>query len=412
MRAYARPIVAVAQSSLPRNTSPQVAPADLSAVSQSINAFGLDLYRALAESDQAAASGNLFFSPYSISTALAMVYGGARSETERQMAETLRYALPQDALPQERLHPAFNALDLALLAPGQPFTLTVANAAWGQEGYKFRPVYLDLLATNYGVGVQQADFVSEASREAARAAINGWANERTNGKIRELIAPHLLNDMTRLVLTNAIYFKGEWASPFRAEKTQRQSFTRLDGSQVTAQMMRQRGAWVVGEGDDYQAVELPYKGERIRMVAILPAAGRLAEFERSLDAARLAEILGSLKREEDVELSIPKFTFEAGYELEKVLPDMGMPDVFDPDRADLSGMYEPDQQPLFLKYVVHKAFVAVDEKGTEAAAATAAITEAVSMPLTVVFDRPFLFLIRDTDTGALLFLGRLADPTE
>lgn len=398
--------MAVAQSALPRNTSPQVASDDLASVSAGIDAFGLDLYRALAESEQAPASGNLFFSPYSISTALAMVHGGARGETERQMADTLHYSLPQD-----RLHPAFNALDLALLAPGQPFTLTVANAAWGQESYKFRPAYLDLLATNYGAGVRQADFVSEAQREAARTAINRWADERTNGRIREIITPDLLTDMTRLVLTNAIYFKGEWAIPFRASDTREQAFTRLDGSQVAAQVMRQRGAWVVGEGADYQAVELPYKGERIRMIAILPAEGHLAEFERSLDAARLAEVLRSLKREEDVALLIPKFKFEAGYRLEEVLPDMGMPDVFDDWRADLSGMYEPDQLPLVLRYVVHKAFVAVDEKGTEAAAATAAIAEAVSMPLTVVFDRPFLFLIRDTETGALLFLGRLADPT-
>jgi len=373
----------------------------VSEAAHGISAFGLDLYRTLAGQES-----NLFFSPYSLSTALAMVYAGARGETARQMAATLHYPLPQ-----EQLHPALDALDLALSAANQPFTLTTANAAWAQQGYKFRPAYLDVLAANYGVGVRQVDFERDATREAARRTINDWAKERTNGKILDLITPGLLSADTRLVLTNAIYFKGDWVSPFPAAQTRPQPFTRADGSQVTVPMMRQRGAMVYAAGPDFQAVELPYKGERMRLVAILPAAGRLADFERSLDAARLAAILQALRPQEDVALVMPKFKLGTGYKLEEVLPALGMRDVFDPDKADLSGMSEPDQAPLFLAHVVHKAFVAVDEKGTEAAAASAAIAEAVSAPrLSVVFDRPFLFLIRDADTGVILFLGRLADP--
>ena len=398
---------AEARSDKPRITSPDVSEADLEELARGNAGFALALYQAVRGN-----SGNLFYSPYSISVALAMTYAGARGETARQMAEVLRFTLPP-----ERLHPAWNALDLELASRSQQvadekekrFSLHVANALWGQAGYRFLPDFLDLLAENYGAGMRLVDFGKDP--EAAHQTINRWVSDQTKKRIQDLIPAGVVSPLTRLVLTNAIYFDAAWQHPFPKEATHDAPFTRLDGSRVQVPMMRKSAPFGCAKGEGYQAVELPYVGRQLAMVVLLPDAGEFAAFEGSLDAARLEGILEDLEGQE-VALTLPKFRFETPLGLAKILADMGMPDAFSPGQADFSGM--DGAKDLFIQDVLHKAFVAVDEAGTEAAAATAVVIGLTAMPATpveVTVDRPFLFLIRDRETGAILFLGRVLDPS-
>ncbi len=390
-----QPEPTAAQSSVKREMAPavtQVAQAELSAGN---SAFAFDLYRALRSEE-----GNLFYSPHSISIALAMTYAGARENTAKQMAETLHFTLPP-----EQLHPAFNALDLDLTQPDGAFTLTLANALWGQIGYEFRPEFLDTLALNYGAGLQLLDYVDVGKREQSRLTINRWVSDRTAGRIEDLIKEGVLNENTRLVLTNAIYFKAEWDTPFYG--TRDAPFTLRDGSQVNVPTMSRRTSTGYTEGKDCQAVELRYKGERMRMVILLPAAGELEAFESALTSERVAEILKAIESR-DLKVYLPKFSYDSTFSLGSTLAQMGMPDAFAPGVADFSGMN--GAHDLIISDVVHQAFVAVDEIGTEAAAATGVVMEIVSMPTEVRLDRPFIYLIQDTQTGAILFVGRLTDP--
>lgn len=393
------------QSSVPRDTTPEVAPGDLEALVEGNTSFGLALYARLAE-----AGGNLFFSPLSLSEALAMTFGGARGETARQMAETLRFTLPP-----ERLHPAFNALDLHLDALGEggdpdAFQLNVVNQLWGQTGYEFFVEYLDLISANYGAGMRLLDFA--ADQEASRLAINDWVAEQTRDRILNLLPAGSITPLTRLVLTNAIYFKASWLTQFDPDVTRPGPFHRLDGSTAEADLMRLEADLFYAEGEGWQAVELPYEGEQVSMVVLLPAEGTFAAFEAGLDSGRLAAVLAALSSDR-VALTMPKFTFTTGFEAGETLAAMGMPDAFDAARADFGGI-EPRNE-LYITRVIHKAFVAVDETGTEAAAATAVVmdgrTSVPPEPRVVTLDRPFLFLIRDVETGAILFFGRVLDPT-
>jgi serpin B len=404
--------VVLLQSKIQRETSPTAEAQELKELAAGNSAFAFDLYQALREKP-----GNLFYSPYSLSIALAMTYGGARGATEQQMAATLHYTLPQ-----EQLHPAFNALDLALAGAGEKeegaFRLSVANSLWGQEGFPFRQEYLDLIARNYASGLRLVDYIDDARREQARQAINAWVNAATQGKIEELIGKDILNDATRLVLANAIYFKGEWSVPF-LNGTQEAPFTRLDGSQVSVPTMSRRATTPYAAGEDFQAVDLPYKGERIAMLVLLPAAGQFEAFESRLNREQAQGILQGLEAS-DVKLYMPKFQFSAAYKLEDTLKasdprlrgSTGMPKAFDRVRADFSGMYDRQKAGgnLYLSHVVHKAFVAVDEIGTEAAAASGVVAEITSMPVELRIDRPFIFLIHDLQTGTILFAGRVVDP--
>jgi serpin B len=339
-----------------------------------------------------------------------MTYAGARGETEQQMADALHYTLPQ-----ARLHPAFNALDQALAKrgegaqgkDGQGFRLNVANAIWGQAGYQFLPAFLDLLAGNYGAGLRLLDFV--AGPEEARVAINDWVSQQTEERIQDLIPPGLITPLTRLVLTNAIYFNAAWATPFEAELTENGPFTLLDGSEVMEPMMRQTGSLGYAEGPGYQAVELPYDGHELSMVILLPEAGEFEAFEEGLGAGQVESILEGLAYRQ-VALTMPKFEFESEFSLAQALAALGMPAAFSGD-ADFSGM--DGGRDLFISEVVHKAFVSVDEAGTEAAAATAVIVAVTGMPeapVEVSLDHPFIFFIRDIQTGAILFVGRVVDP--
>ncbi len=393
-----------ARSDAPRETDPSLSEGVLQTLVEGNTAFAADLYQALREKE-----GNLFFSPHSVSVALAMTYAGARGETADQMAETLHFTLPQDDL-----HAAFNALDLALQpdedADDETFTLNIANSLWAEETYTFRDEFLDLLARNYGAGLRLVDFINQY--EAARKAINQWVEEKTEGKIEDLIPEGGVSDLTRLVLANAIYFNAKWAHVFPEDRTQDGAFTTADGSEVTVPMMSWDKPQMVpyAQGDGYQAIELPYRGGNASMVILVPDAGNLSKFEAGLTGEQLQSIVDSMETR-GLALTMPKFEYDAKASLADILAEMGMPDAMDPNRADFSGM--DGTRDLYITDVFHKAYVAVDEEGTEAAAATAVIVGLESMPqmdVELTIDRPFVYLIRDTETGAVLFLGRVVDP--
>ncbi len=400
-------------SSRSRITAPPANPADMLQVVQANTQFGLDLYQQL----RAQSEDNLFFSPYSISLALAMTEAGARGETREEMDRVLGFDLPQG-----RLHPAMNALDLAVRAAPptemdeeereKAFQLSIANSVWGQEGYPFEQAYLDLLAEQYGAGLRLADYANDP--EAAREAINRWVSEETREKIQDLIPERAITTATRLVLANAIYFKAGWRHPFDPESSRPAEFTRADGSTSDVWMMADSGYYSYASGDGWQALALPYVGGKASMVVLLPDSGRLVEFEEQLDADVLGSILGQMEMQDAI-VYFPRFRFDSSFELAKTLEQMGMVLAFDPDQADFNGMAATDE--LYISRVVHKATVDVDEAGTEAAAATAVIAAAGAAPdeqEPVVFraDRPFLFLIREDSTGTILFLGRVMQPEE
>jgi len=404
--ACAQPVAGdVLQSEKPRDTSPDVTQADSESLVGDNSTFAFALYQRLRTEE-----GNLFYSPYSISLALAMTYAGARGETEQQMADTLQFNLPQD-----RLHPAFNSLDIELASrgegakgkDGEGFRLNIVNAIWGQKDYGFLSEFLDLLAENYGAGLRVLDFAS--APEESRITINNWVSDQTEDRIEDLIPQGLIDALTRLVLTNAIYFNAAWQYPFSGDVTQDGPFYLLDGGEVIVPMMKQTESFGYAEGDGYQAVELPYDGSELSMVILLPALGQFETFEDSLDAQQVDGIIGRLEHRQ-VALAIPRFEFKSGFSLSKTLAAMGMPLAFS-GAADFSGM--TGNRDLFIADVVHKAFVSVDEAGTEAAAATAVVMELTAipeMPVIVNIDRPFIFLIRDIETGAILFVGRVLNP--
>jgi serpin B len=394
----------VLQSDLARDSSPLVGENDSRELSLGNSTFALDLYQTLRDGE-----GNLFFSPYSISLALAMTYAGARGETERQMAQVLHFSLPQEVL-----HKAFNVLDLELESrgaeideqEGDPFRLNIANSIWGQRGHEFLPEFLDTLAMNYGAGMRIVDYIAGA--EEARQAINQWVYDQTEEKIKDLIQPGLIDELTRLVLVNAIYFNASWFSPFAEEATHDGAFHLIDGGQVQVPMMFQEEGFNYSEGDGYQAIELPYVGQEMAMVILLPEMGNFEAFERNLDLERLSGILDEMSHQ-SVMLTMPRFEYESEFKLKETLMKMGMQAPF--TQADFSGM--DGTRDLFISEVVHKAFVSVDETGTEAAAATAVMmrfTSAPSMPVEMSVDRPFIYLIRDVKTGSILFMGRVLNP--
>lgn len=370
-------------------------------------AFAFDLYRQLAGEE-----GSLFFSPYSISQALAMTYAGARGETAKQMAAALHFDLEAAAL-----HPAFGGLAQSLTGrpplagfEDQPFRLNVANSLWGDQQTTFLPEFLALLQSDYGAGLQAVDF--RGKPEAARQQINDWIAQQTEDKIRDLVPEGAINPATRLVLANAIYFNANWLRPFYEGATADAPFTLLDGTVVNVPMMNQQERFPYGRGENYQAITLAYVGQGMEMVLILPDEGAFEAVEQGLTAEWFNGVLAGLNSQE-VLLAMPKFRFEYTLELSEALMALGMPDAFS-DRADFSGMTV--EEALFISKVLHKAFIDLDEAGTEAAAATAVIMEAMAAPLPqepveLRLDRPFLFAIRDSVTGSLLFVGRVLDPS-
>jgi serpin B len=391
----------LARSDKPRRTAsaPQ---GDVLALTGDNADFGLDLLR------KASGNENFFMSSHSISIALAMTYGGAREETAAQMKKALHFNLAP-----EQLHPAFGGLDLALAArnrkeapSGHSFELHVTNSLWGQRDYVFLRPYLDLLAENYGTGLSLLDFVGDA--EGSRRAINGWVSERTQERIPELIPMGIIDAQTVLVLTNAIYFAASWRDKFEPANTTDAEFTKLDGSSITVSTMHQAKEHRYSEGDGWQALELTYTGDDVSMLVLLPALGAFEDFRSKLDGLNLATVAAGL-RTRLVEVSLPKFRFTTQLKVKPALQALGMTDAFD-SNADFSGM--DGTRTLYIQDVIHEAFVAADEKGTEAAAATAVVVGRTSAPERAVFtaNRPFLIFVRDNPTGAVLFMGQVVSP--
>ncbi len=366
--------------------------------------FAVDVYKKLAADPD---NVNVFFSPYSISVALAMTWAGALGDTASQMADTLHFSLDQDAL-----HPAFDWLDLALNSrgegaegkDGEPFRLHVINRLFGQTGYQFLQPFLDTLALYYGAGLYLLDFASDP--DAGRVAINDWVAEQTEDRIKDLIPPPAITFNTKLVLVNAIYFNAKWKEVFDDQLTADGSFSLLDGGSVSVPMMVHEDPLPYGAGDGWQAVEIPYDGEELSMVVIVP--DDFGAFEQALDATKIATIFSSLGSD-SATITMPRFKIDgATFSVKKILSELGMSDAFTMGVADLSGM--DGTHNLYIGDVLHKAFVAVDEYGTEAAAATAVVVNDFGVPNHLDVDRPFVFVVRDIQTDSLLFVGRVLNP--
>jgi serpin B len=386
------------------------APADPSTQGDAVRAvqsFGTDLYRLLTQRP-----GNLACSPYSVAVALAMARNGARGATATEMDRVLH------APGLDRLNSGLNALQQALAGrsgrrwrgdgTAAEVRLDVANSLWGQRSERWQPAFLDALARSYGSGMHTVDYVG--ATEEARHAINGWTGQHTHGRIPELVPAGVLDTLTRLVLVNAVYLKAPWLDPFTRGGTAPGPFTRTDGSRVEVPLMSLSAPAGYASGPGWQAVRLPYLGNQLAMTLLVPDAGRLAEVERSLSTPVLGSLLAQFPMAE-LTLRLPRWTFRTQVELTDLLVALGMPTAFT-DRADFSGMTA--QEGLSLSAVLHEVFVAVDEQGTEAAAASGAVARAQSAlirTVTLVVDRPFLFLIHDVETGTPLFLGRVTDPS-
>jgi serpin B len=314
------------------------------------------------------------------------------------------------------LHPAFNALDQNLTSHGKPASeeatplqLNIANAVWAEQTFPFLQEYLDVIALNYGAGIQLADFLNQ--HESVRKQINDWVSDQTEDRINDLLQEGIIKPSTKMVLVNAIYFKADWMVKFDPDATRDAPFHLLDGSETRAEMMSKTMYGLpYTSGDGFQAIELTYQGGTAAMDIIVPDEGNFAGFESTLDSANLSKILTDMQPT-SVHLSMPKFNFTGEFKLSDPLKEMGMTDAFDENRADFSGM--TGGRDVFIDNVVHKAFVAVDEDGTEAAAATAVIMAPTSAgpieAITLIIDRPFIFLIRDIPSGQILFIGRVVE---
>lgn len=354
------------------------------------NSFAFELFKNVFVSDK-----NTFISPYSISSAVAMTYGGARGETERQMSKVLHYDLNQ-----VKTHQGFFELNSILgnLSNDSTIKLSIANALWKDERWRFKPDYLDLAKKYYDASIFPL---------TGAGAINDWTGNKTNGKIKEIIKDSDLTD-ARLVLTNAIYFKGDWLTIFDTKNTRKKKFRTINGDSTDVQMMWQFNEANYYEDEENQILELPYKGESISMTIILPKENSsIQNLVSSLNGKQFSFYNSELKKQK-VKISLPKFSFTSEYHLEKVLPQMGMPDAFEILSADFTGM----SQGLWIGHVIHKAFIEVNEKGSEASAITAVVMLEKAAIREIVFkaDRPFMFLICDKQTDSILFMGCVLNP--
>lgn len=378
----------------------------LEQLSKSNTAFATDMYAKLAKDNDA----NLFFSPFSLSAGMALSYGGARNETEKQMAETLHFS----SFSQEELHLAFNRILLDLDSRSEPetdddggFELSISNSLWGQKDFPFLSDYLDLISVNYDAGIYTTDF--EADLAKAIGAINDFVAEKTKNKILDILDPKHIELPVYSVLVNAIYFKAAWNLPFKKEQTTDKEFTLLSGDTIKTAMMAQSEHFSYGHGDGYEAVSLPYDGESVDMVIIAPVAGTFNAFEENLDSTRLDSILQNMAGTYStwVTLNFPKFHIASKWEMEDLFMSLGMEAPFGDD-ADFSGMTE---RFIRIKKIIHQTDIVVDEAGTEAAAATVIVDgngDADYVDLNL--NRPFIFMIRDVPTGTILFMGRVTNP--
>jgi serpin B len=398
--------VDVAHSQVQRIVDPQVPTADTESLAADNAAFAFAAYQQLATSAQ-----NLVFSPASISIALAMTYAGAQGTTAAEMAQALHFNLPP-----ARLHPAFNALDQALASRGMgklgtdggPMQVRIVNSLWAQQSFPFRADFLDGLAANYGAPVYLVDFVG--APDPSRQTINAWVADMTAGRILDLLPQDSIDNATKLVLTNAVYFNALWKTPL--ESTFDDQFTLLDGSKRTVKRVSADSLPVpYAESATFRAISLPYADDSLSLVVVVPTSGQFTQVEASLGADTLKTIVSGMTTKR-VGLRMPKFTIDTTTKLMDLLKQLGMKAAFDPATADFSGM--TGGRDLFIGGAYHKAFITVGEKGTEAAAATAVVMKDASIPMvdtSLTIDRPFLYYLRDNPTGAILFMGRVLDPS-
>ncbi|WP_437507476.1 serpin family protein [Sorangium sp. So ce1099] len=403
----------VLPSDATRIEAPDVPEEDRESLSRNNASFALELGRALHS-----ATANVVYSPYSVSTALAMTYAGARGTTEEAIARAMRFELPQ-----ARLHAAFNHVDLELQKraeasserKGAGFRLHAANALWVQAELPVEPSFLKVLGESYGASVRLADFRNQAQAEGL---INAWVKTQTDGMIPQLLEGVVDEEETRAVLVNAISFDAAWNTAFNKSSTMLETFKRGDGTSVSVPMMHGAQDTSHGAGDGWEAVALSYADVPVKMQLVLPAEGTADAFEESLDGAALEAIFDAMTYRH-VNITIPKFSFGSDASLKQALGDLGMEVAFTPE-ADFSGILRPENGSLRLQDVIHKVVIDVDEEGTKAAAATAVVVGTVSgssgggepiEPATIVLDRPFFFFITDQATGAILFSGRVNDPT-
>ena len=380
-------------------------PASPASYASSVNAFAFDLYRAVS-ADEKEAGRNIFFSPASIHTAFSVLYEGARGDTAQQLLDAFGFE------PDRAARHAAAAAAAASIGRGDGHSeLSLANALWVAEWFSPYDSYLEAARGDaYGATVDTVDFLDE---EDAVPGINAWASDNTAGRIKKVISQRDVNNYTAMVITNAIYFKGVWATPFPEGGTRANTFTRGDGSAAPADFMEVTAEFGYAAYDGYQVLRMPYRGDRLSMFVVLPGApdglGRLAG---GLSAATLDDwIAGAESRE--VRVVMPRFEAKTTYDLEGILGALGVTDAFDEGRADLTGIGESKKGPLYVYKASHDAYIGVDEKGTEAAAATTVVAEAAEAkprPPSFVADRPFLFVIHDSETGTILFMGRLSDP--
>ena len=363
--------------------------------------FALDLYNQLKMTD-----GNLFFSPFSIFTALAMTWAGARENTAVQMAETLHFTEKP-----AQFHRAIGDLisQLNAVQKETDVELSIANAIWAQKGYQFLDEFFRMVQQSYQADLKQVDFSS--ADESARQAINAWVGQQTNEKIKDLLPPKVLNALTRLVLVNAIYFKGFWDNQFKSRDTREMEFWLLTEVAVKVPMMHQEHQFGYWENDWLQIMEMPYKEESLSLIVLLPKEKTgITDLEQKLNFENMMAWQSRLRKRKVI-VFFPKFKIESQFSLGQTLALMGMPDAFDPELADFSAMV--GQKELYISAVIHKAFLEVNEEGSEAAAATGVVVGVTSIaPSPPIFkaDHPFVFFIRDNKSNSILFLGRVLNP--
>jgi serpin B len=380
---------------------------EVQALAEAGNAFGLDLYAELSNRRNA----NLFLSPISLHTALGMTGAGARGGTGDQMRRVL-HSGEKPGSDASAVNAMMDTLNNPRTLEGEPaYQLSIANALWIQKNYPLQPAFTAVARDRYRAKVSPVDFLRA---DAACRTINKWVAGETADKIREIISPRLISNLTRLVLTNAIYFKSAWENPFNKDATQEKPFYRMTGDTLQTPMMHQQDRFGYLESESLQLLEMPYKGGDLSMIILLPRDREgLNALEAGLTPIRLDAWLREI-RSEEVTVTFPRFRFTTDSEISDILKSLGMTEAFDPEKADFSGM--TTAETLFISAVLHKAFIAVDEEGTEAAAATAVAMVATAMPIkkepkVFTADHPFVFMIRHRETGSILFLGRLFDPS-
>lgn len=393
---------------------------------QANNTFAVNLYTQLAQENE---GDNLFFSPFSMESALAMTYEGARGKTAKQMFDSLqfnaligqvrkhqaRYVVKPNQFPpitNANVHGGFARLTDRFNDDGNPYQLAVANSLWGERTLPFRETFIKAMQQHYNAGIESVDFKTQF--EQVRKRINAWVEGRTNERIKDLLPAGSLDGLTRLVLVNAIYFKSDWAAQFNVKNTGKRPFKLHDGTQIHHELMHQTGQkYPHTKQKGFAAIELPYKGDELSMIVILPDKHNgLPTLEKELSSAFMVKLMSQLK-EEKISVMLPKFKLETKYQMKGTLKSMGMTDLFDSAKADLTGLTDSSEgKGLYVDQVFHNAFIEVNEEGSEAAAATAVVTKFRSAPRQSWFyaSHPFIFAIRDRQTGTILFMGRVVNP--